>query len=177
MRSTAFGVPLAMMIAALTLACSGGDETSGAGQGTGPVPQALVGSWYSGTHDGLAAYDPATGAWGTPPGDGTVYVFASDARYTRAFQSYHEHPKCTIGATAFEEGTLIVDADTIVTEPVEARLELIDTCAPITSGTKPVTPLRSKTLEWRLDPSSGDGAPTVLRLRQPYGEESEFVPL
>jgi hypothetical protein len=38
------------------------------------VPAALVGQWYAGAGGVTSPYDPATGAWGTPTGQGLLYA-------------------------------------------------------------------------------------------------------
>ena len=187
MKSLVIGVPLLIALASITSGCSDGGGGSGSGGSLGgpgggqppgaSVPQELVGGWYAGSGHTSAPYNPATGSWGTPSGDGLVYLFEQDGSYTKAFQSYYSNYGCTTGFTAFERGSLSIDGATLTTAPSQGRIEFRDTCVPSANSDELIAELEAEVFAWELRPSEYDPSLTVLFLQRTDGAASTFVPL
>lgn len=181
----ALSVRIGVLVAvAVCAACSSGGGGTGDGTGPGPgpgvgtpVPTALVGGWYAGSGHTSAAYDSTTGTWGTPNGDGLVYLFEPNGSYTKAFQSYYGTAGCTTGFTAFESGVLYIDGAVLDTKPSQGHMEFRDTCAPSANADKPLTELEVESFTWQLGPSEYDPSLTVLHLERADGAAATFIPL
>lgn len=154
-----------------------GDDDDSGWQGGGSVPDDLVGEWYAGRGGTSAPYDPVSGGWGRPNGEGLVYLFEADGTYTKAFQSYASNGGCTTGFTAFESGRLTVAGSTFTTRPSSGHLVFEDTCSPSLDSDDPLESLEDETFTWELRPSELDPADTVLWLQRTDGAESTFAPL
>lgn len=122
----------------------------GGGGGGQALPSELVGSWYAGRGGTSAPYDPATGSWGTPNGDGLVYLFEADGSYTKAFQSYASNGGCTTGFSAFEAGQVWMDDAMLTTHPTSGHLVFEDTCSPSLDSDEPLDSLQDETFTWEL---------------------------
>lgn len=148
----------------------GGEEELGAGS----TPASLVGSWYAGRGGTIVPYNPTTGAFGRPNGQGLVYIFDAGGRYRKAFQSYASNGGCTNGFTAHEEGTLTGEGGSLYLHPTQGKMIVEDTCAPSLGSTKPLSSLADESFTWELRPSDTDPSQTVLWLQRSDGAASSF---
>lgn len=179
--------PEAISIAILMAGCSDGTSSGSAGDrvgddsddghGRSSIPAGLIGSWYAGAGYTSAPYDPVSGSWGRPNGQGLVYVFEATRTYTKAFQSYESNGGCSAGFTAFESGELLVSGALIVTRPSSGNLVYEATCSPELDSEQPLQDLVEEAFSWQLRPDEYDPAVTVLLLRNEQGAESTFMPL
>jgi len=163
---------IVMSILASTACVAGGDGAYGPTQlpsgGGGGGQAALLGSWYAGAGGVSAPYDPATGTFGMPNGQGLVYVLRADGTYTKAFQSYASNGGCTTGFTAFEAGAYVADASSLRTAPSSGQIQYRDTCAPSLNSDKPATELAAEQFQIQLSADQltlvrSDGATGTFR--------------
>jgi hypothetical protein len=131
------------------------------------VPADLEGSWYAGAGYTSAPHNPDTGAWGTPSGQGLVYVFHGDGSYTKAYQSYNSAGGCTNGFTAFDEGDVTLQGTAIVLTPSSGHIQVSDTCAPSLDSDEPDQNLSEERFDYQV---SGD----ELMLTAPDGTSGVF---
>lgn len=141
----------------------------------GETPAELEGAWYAGRGGTTAPYDPASGSWGMPSGQGLVYVFEAGGTYTKGFQSYESAGGCTTGFTAFERGALIVEGSELTTRPSSGRLEYRATCSPELDSDEALTDLVDEVFAWTV--GVDEYGATVLELRRDDGAEATFVRL
>lgn len=177
MATTNANLILATLTAALAASGCGGDfgDLAGpAGGEGGSTPEELLGSWYAGRGGTSSPYDPATGAFGRPNGQGLIYVFEAGGRYRKAFQSYASNGGCTNGFTAHEEGSLTAEAHTLQLRPTSGHLLTEDTCAPSLNSDEPLTGLGDESFTWELRPAELDAAQTELLLQRSDGAASTF---
>ncbi|MGZ3455929.1 MAG: hypothetical protein ACXVEF_40360 [Polyangiales bacterium] len=143
-------------MALLAAGCSSASDGSKSGSkitGGAPPPAAIVGSWYAGAGYTSMPYDPATGTFGTPTGQGLVYVLRADGSYTKAYQSYVSNGGCTTGMSAFESGTISVNGDRLETDPTSGSTHFSDSCAPSLDSDKPAESLAPETFTFTLEGS------------------------
>lgn len=182
MRSAAFVVVVAWAMVGCGSSSGGGgddDEIGGEpgapGPAAGEIPDGLVGEWYAGRGGTSAPYDPTSGGWGRPNGQGLVYLFEADGTYTKAFQSYASNGGCTNGFTAFERGIVVADQASLTTRPSSGTLRVEDTCAPSLGSEEPLEELADETFEWAI--TAGEGGDRALWLRRTDGSEATFTEL
>lgn len=146
-------------------------------QGAGNAPLEIVGAWYAGQGGTSAPYDPATGTFGRPNGKGLIYIFEDDGSYQKAFQSYASNGACTNGFTAYEQGTLVAEGNTLHLHPTSGHMVVEDTCVPSLDSDQPLTSLTDELFVWELQPSELDPMQTVLVLRASDGAQGTFTRL
>jgi len=176
-----------LTLAVVLSACGDGSEGSGVVDASPPTsdsalataledggfpPPQLVGSWYAGAGHANAPYDPVTEAWGTPTGEGVVYVFREDGSYTKASQSYISDGPCTAGFTAFESGEVEVMGDTLATRPTSGKRVFSDSCVPDRNAENSVTGWTDEQFSWSVGSDGGGLSANLLVLRTPTGERS-----
>lgn len=113
----------------------------GGGGGGSTAPAELAGSWFAGAGGLSQPYDPDTGSYGTPNGQGLLYTLRADGSYDKAFQSWQSANGCTTGFTAFETGSFTSDGSALATTPSTGTVRYRDTCAPSLDSDKPAQDL------------------------------------
>lgn len=144
---------------------------AGCKPGAGSVPADLEGSWYAGEGGTTVPYDPNTGEWGTPSGQGLVYVFHGDGSYTKAYQSYNSAGGCTNGFTSFDDGDVTLDGAGIVLTPSSSHTKVSDSCAPSLDSDDPNDNLADERFDYAVSGDAltltrSDGASAVFQRLQ-----------
>jgi hypothetical protein len=159
---------------------SGGGATNGdasANSSTPPSTDALdpslVGNWYTGRGGTTFPYDSQTGAWGTPTGDGMVFMFRADGSYTKGVQSYVSTADCTTGWTATEDGTATSKGGDLSLHPTRGHMIFTASCSTSEDSEKDIA-VQDETLTWALGPYAADPSMTGLTLTNASGASSQF---
>jgi hypothetical protein len=97
--------------------------TGGSAGGAGSLDPGLQGTWYAGRGGTNMPYDPATGAFGAPTGDGMLIAFRADGSYTLAQQSITSSSDCTSGFIAIEEGDAETSGSELRLHPTHGHMQ------------------------------------------------------
>jgi hypothetical protein len=146
----------------------GGD---GGSNGGGSLPAELVGSWHTGSVSMIDYYDPYTGSWSPPSGDGYSYTFTSDGKFTYAGILQISVYSCTTTLFEYLEGTAEVQGTRLVIKPKKGKFKSKDTCNERYNYEKDADLDRDE-YGWEIGINEYDQE--VLRMTWPSGEVSEY---
>ena len=95
---------------------------------TESVPAALVGTWHIGAVANTNIYNPASGAWSAPSGEGNAWTFTADGHYTHAQILQSSFGGCTSRVFAYATGTFTVAGGEIRVGATQGYMKSEDTC-------------------------------------------------
>ena len=121
---------LLLLISQLLAACGQGTLPGGPTLPTPstPVPNELVGSWFTGDLANIDYYDPYTGSWSDPGGYGIYFSFNEDGSYEHGAVFSSTVYSCTTKVLSFEKGTVEVGGETLLTHLQTGQASWSNTC-------------------------------------------------
>lgn len=134
---------LATLILALLSACGSSlGNPSGGGNPNTPrtaVPTGLAQGWYNGSVSSVHFYDPATGKWGSPSGDGLFYTFTVDGRFTNGYMVQTALYGCTTFFMIWQEGTVEIKGQGMKLHYTKGQKKFDAPCASSLNEDRPLT--------------------------------------
>ena len=182
MRSTQLRTLLFTVLAVSSIAIVGcskkeGDPTSSEdGNGFGntprtPVPQELVGTWFSGTIGLTNFYNPSNGQWTSGRGFGMFYKLNSDGTYEYGWQGQVTYYGCTTAGLVFKKGTVVVSDSMLTLHSTYGRARGEYTCTPSSNFDRPEPPSTSSIIVQRGQDEQGN---PILFIRPSNGEYMQY---
>jgi hypothetical protein len=133
----------------------------------GPLPNDVVGTWYSGTLFTQDLYDPTTGHWASPNGLGQMYRFGADASYTYMGFLHIQNGNCVTDVSVYKHGVVRTATSPMTLVPSIAKTRTYTACGQnketITEG-----PFEPYQINWQVAYDDGGR----LKLYVPEGEQA-----
>ena len=138
-RRAAASLGTALSAALLLAACGGGGggdavtgpppgNGNGNGNGVGSVPAALVGKWSLTSVGNTNYYDPSSGGWSSPSGNGDMWQFSADGTFAHAQLVQSSLYNCTSRVFYYDTGTVTVSGTRAVLHSNGATITSQDNC-------------------------------------------------
>ena len=136
----------------------------------GTAPSELVGQWSRGASTGVDFYNPSSGSWAPPSGEGSFLSIAPDGSFHYSIMVQNSIYSCTTNVVCFYEGKGTFEGDSLTLYPEGSQQKYEDTCNS-GSGYEHAIPNQPIPFRWRID---GSGSAPRLVLTWPSGEENWF---
>jgi hypothetical protein len=94
------------------------------------VPQALVGKWYSGTVSSVDFYDPGSGSWGDPSGNGLFLTLVADGTFSSGYGQQVTLYDCETSSFFYKAGTVTVTGTDLTLYPNSGSKHYLAICSP-----------------------------------------------
>ena len=137
------------------------------------VPTELAQQWYSGSVSPIGFFNPGTGQWASPSGEGLMFTFTSDGRFTNGFLANNSLYGCTVSFMVYLEGTLTVQGKSLTLYPNWGHKKFEAPCAPSNNENRRMRPDEVKTFEgqylWEVGTDQGDPNTILLAISNPDG--------
>lgn len=121
-------------LAALMLAACGGSLAPMPGPGADPasnagsLPSELVGNWFTGTISSIQFYNPVSGSWAPPNGEGFYFIFRADGTYEEGAVINSTQYNCTIQLLGRAVGTAEASGGTLTLHQDNRKVHVTNTC-------------------------------------------------
>lgn len=93
------------------------------------MPGELVGSWFTGDISNIQFYDPVTGSWADPNGEGFYFIFNPDGTYEEGAVINSTSYNCSFRLLGRAVGTFAATADTLTLYQQERRTQAAGNCS------------------------------------------------
>lgn len=94
----------------------------------GKLPDAIVGTWFTGAIPPTDFYDPTTGQWRDTNGLGQMYIFTADGSYTYAGFLRLQNGACRSEVSTYQKGKAQATGATITLTPSTAKTRTVIVC-------------------------------------------------
>lgn len=135
------------------------------------MPKELAGTWYAGTVSSVNFFNPGTGQWAAPSGNGLFFNFAADGSYEKGVLMQSSLYNCSMTFFAYNKGKLELSGGQMVLHPEYGRIKSTDTCVSDNNYEK-ADQLNQETVLWEL--GTDDYGNSTLYLGNPNGKPSAF---
>jgi hypothetical protein len=135
------------------------------------IDEPLLGAWQRGAISSQGFYDPATGQWAQPEGEGEWYRFAADGRFTYGFYKQQANEQgCLQTLWVYQEGEFSMSGSLLSTRNTAGHGRLENSC----TGEVTDEPFVDETLgqyTWAVSASNGAERLELLRV-MPFGSRA-----
>src|SRR5262245_32622500 len=120
--------PLAIAFISALAGGSGGEGVTDPGDppdpgvGTG-VPSWAVGTWHYGSVSSVNFFNPNSGSWGTPSGEGMFYHFSADGKYEKGYMIQSTLYNCTMTVLFYSSGKITADGSQLSLRMTYGRMK------------------------------------------------------
>jgi hypothetical protein len=152
------------------------DATSGTvnpGPAT-PLPQELLGEFYTGAASPVDYYNPSTGSWAQPSGNFSSYTFNADGTFEFGGLLQSTLYSCTSSFFSLRRGTVQLNGTQMTLNFLGGRVKYTSSCDPGKNYDRPAS-TGSDTYTWRVGPGSSDPSRAYLYLTNAAGQEDGYV--
>lgn len=137
------------------------------------VPAGLVGGWYNGSVSSVNFYDPGSGHWGSPSGEGLFYTFTEGGKFSNGFMNQTSLYGCTTFFMIWLEGTVKIQGSVMRVHPTRGQKKFEAPCASSLNEDRTLTAQElsgyQSQFSWNLLPNETDPKQTDLVLTLPDG--------
>ena len=120
---------LVLMLLTLLLAACGSTPSPTPAPGNGSLHTELVGDWFTGNISSIQFYNPTTGSWAAPNGEGFYFIFKADGTYEEGAVINSTQYNCTIQLLGRAVGTAEVSGNTLTLHQKNRKVHVTNTCS------------------------------------------------
>ena len=173
-----YSIPtLILALSLIVLGCSKDGNTTTGPDGGGnvntpstPVPDELIGTWFTGTIGFTNFYNPTTGSWNNSRGLGMFYTLNANGTFEYGWSGEIYNYGCSTKGMIYRRGTVVVSDSVVTLYDNDGRARGEYTCAPASNFDRP-DPLKVRPII--VSRSQDELGNPVLLIR---GENEAFVP-